>query len=275
MKKKELFSIVFAALLLLAGASFAEGHPEGSTDAGRGEKASGKGDFDPKAKTLPKGFPGHDIVEVFKAADARRGERETAGGRAEEGSASGIHAFPVEDRANVVLSPYNPRSRSLKISLLLHGITASSAPESARWAISVKEIDTKTDSYIGCTKCGVQQKVTALFKDSYALAVLNPDRIVHDRKKDAALYAVMVRGLSPSAARALKESVALLVVCRPDTSFPGGPAPFRGESRVGWTVYNPVDLTKNIHYVPVRIAEIWAYDPGTGKIHAKEKIGAQ
>ncbi|MCC6345943.1 MAG: hypothetical protein IT388_02010, partial [Nitrospirales bacterium] len=245
MKKSGFLPIIFAAFLLLAGVSFAGGEHEAKSAAGSGLNASySKGDFDPKTETLPEGFLGRDIVEVFKAADALKGEHETIGAYTEgnrKRNASGPYAFTVEDRASIVFSPYNPRSRSLKLLLQLHSITTPSGSAAARWAVPIRDIDKKAESYIGCTKCGVQQKVTALFKDSYALAVLDPGRIVHDKRKGTALYTVTVKGVSPSEARALKESVALLVVCRPDTSFPGGPAPFRGESRVGWTVYNPVD----------------------------------
>ncbi|MBZ0158191.1 MAG: hypothetical protein K8I29_18495 [Alphaproteobacteria bacterium] len=257
MREHRVFLIVFAVFFLLAGVSFAEGKP----DAGSGLNAYSKGEFDPKAEALPGGFLGHDIVEVF-----------TAEGDRKSGSASAPYAFTVEDGSGVVFSPYHSRSRSVKISLVLHSVTSPSAPEAARWAITIKDIDKRTESYIGCTKCGVQQKVAALFKDSYALAILNTGRIVHEKKKGTAHYAVTVKGISPSAARALKDTAALLVVCAPAASLPNGPVPFRGEYRVSWTVYKPVDITKDIHYVPARIAEIWVYDRTTGKIYAKERI---
>lgn len=258
--------------------------------------------FDINKEKLPPNYKGTPIDRLYslfvKMAPLKKEEFETTA-EYETKIAAAVHgdiyAFIIDQKPGLHIPTvsYDADKQKFQIGVRTDWLSPNTN-EDYRASFIVKSVNDSSSSYIGSNAYGATRKVTDLRATRYGLALVNQQDFgssdSDDKKHDflktpmTSLRTVNIEiSIPPDKARTLKDSIGILLVCKPilykvDAKIShrkGNDLIFEQYDFSEATINSPSSHTYEQKYINVEILALWIYDIRTGEVILKKAIERQ
>lgn len=299
MKKQILISLIVSGFLFYFSGEAVSGGNEKSNKENYGMKravTSSIISFDVGAEKLPPNYKGADVARLYalltKKAPKGKSEFETTAEyekRIAEIAFDDIYALKIEsayDFRGLTIHPYDADLQKIQIILETEPLSDYSSLD-YRSSLLIKGADRASSSYVGSNAYGAKLEVKDFTATHYGIALVNQvdfGDIGYKHSSNKILESVRELKVEihvpPDKAKVLKESVGVLILCKP--------ALYRANSKIIPTRENDLTFEQfnsskatidkpeshffQRKYINVEVLGVWVYDIRTGEVLSKQKI---